>query len=77
MYTDGNVETQIMKRGVLDPKILPHYPYRDDAVRLYKIIRDYVTKVVDFFYGNLESRKIVCINLCSCGFQILQTPMIN
>lgn len=51
MNIDGNVEKQIEKRGVLDPKILPHYPYRDDAVPLYNIIRSYVSKVVNFFYS--------------------------
>lgn len=45
------MEKQIEARGVLDPKILPYYPYRDDAVPLYKIIRKYVTNVVKYFYG--------------------------
>jgi hypothetical protein len=48
---DGNVEREIEKRGVLDPAILPYYPYRDDGVPLYRLIREYVTKVVKFFYG--------------------------
>jgi hypothetical protein len=48
---DGNVEKQIEKRGVLDPKVLPHYPYRDDAVPLYNAIKEYVQKVINFFYG--------------------------
>jgi arachidonate 5-lipoxygenase len=48
---DGNMEKQLKKRGVLDPEILPYYPYRDDGVPLYKLIRDYVTKVLNFFYG--------------------------
>jgi hypothetical protein len=48
---DGNVEKQIEKRGVLDPKVLPHYPYRDDAVPLYNAIKEYVKKVINFFYG--------------------------
>jgi hypothetical protein len=48
---DGNMEKELKKRGVLDPAILPHYPYRDDGVPLYRLIREYVTKVVNFFYG--------------------------
>jgi arachidonate 5-lipoxygenase len=51
LKVDGNLEKQIEARGVLDPKILPYYPYRDDAVPLYKIIRKYVTNVVKYFYG--------------------------
>jgi arachidonate 5-lipoxygenase len=46
------VEKELKKRGVLDPKILPYYPYRDDGVPLYKLIReDYVSKIVKYFYG--------------------------
>jgi arachidonate 5-lipoxygenase len=48
---DGNVEKQIKRRGVLDPKILPYYPYRDDGVPLYNAIKKYVTRVIHYFYG--------------------------
>lgn len=48
---DGNVKNQIEVRGVLDSKVLPYYPYRDDALCLYEIIKKYVTKVVKYFYG--------------------------
>jgi hypothetical protein len=58
---DGNMEKELKKRGVLEPEILPYYPYRDDGVPLYKLIRDYVTKVVNFFYG--RNRNILSIFL--------------
>jgi hypothetical protein len=56
LHLDGNIEKQIETRGVLDSNILPYYPYRDDAVALYKIIRKYVTSVVKFFYGTQEQK---------------------
>ncbi|XP_059484413.1 allene oxide synthase-lipoxygenase protein-like [Neocloeon triangulifer] len=51
---DGDVEKQIEVRGVADPKILPYYPYRDDAVPLFRIIKSYVARVVKYFYDTPE-----------------------
>jgi arachidonate 5-lipoxygenase len=49
---DGNMEKELKKRGVFDPEVLPYYPYRDDGVQLYRLIREeYVAKVVKVFYG--------------------------
>jgi arachidonate 5-lipoxygenase len=48
---EGNFEKQIKNRGVLDPKILPYYPYRDDGVPLYNAITKYVTRAINYFYG--------------------------
>jgi len=52
LEVNGDVETEIRSRGVLDPEILPYYPYREDAVPLFKIIKKYVSQVVNYYYGN-------------------------
>lgn len=48
---EGQVEKELEARGVLDPEILPYYPYRDDAIPLYKVIKKYVNTVVKHHYG--------------------------
>ncbi|CAB3373467.1 Hypothetical predicted protein [Cloeon dipterum] len=50
LLLNGDVEAEIGSRGVLDPEILPYYPYRDDALPLFKIIKKYVTKIVNLYY---------------------------
>ena len=44
-------ESNLKSRGVLDPEILPYYPYRDDAIPLHNAIKNYVRKVVEHYYG--------------------------
>ena len=36
-----------------DPEILPHYPYRDDAMLIHKAICDYVRDVVTNIYSKI------------------------
>ena len=36
---------------VLDPKVLPNYPYRDDALLMHDAIKTYVTTIVKHYYG--------------------------
>ena len=40
---------------VLDPKVLPMFPFRDDAIPLYHSIEDYVSKVLNFYYGKKDT----------------------
>uniref|UniRef100_T1IPC8 Lipoxygenase domain-containing protein n=1 Tax=Strigamia maritima TaxID=126957 RepID=T1IPC8_STRMM len=47
---NGAAPKEIESRGVSDPAILPHYPYRDDAIAIYDIIRKYITEVVNHYY---------------------------
>lgn len=42
---------------MLDPAILPNYPYRDDAIAIFDAIEEYVSTVVNHFYG----KKFICI----------------
>lgn len=51
---DGNLMNNLKKRGVDDTEALPKYPYRDDAILLWKAINDYVTIVVNHVYGECE-----------------------
>ncbi|OQV17101.1 Allene oxide synthase-lipoxygenase protein [Hypsibius exemplaris] len=41
---------EIAERGLTSPEILPNYPYRDDAIAVYKAIEAYVTSMVEYFY---------------------------
>ena len=43
-----------------NPKILPGYHFRDDAVLLYDAIHKYVCKYVDLYYGKHEN-----VNTCN------------
>ena len=52
----------LKERGVDDPEKLPGFHYRDDAVRLWKAIKDYVTRIVSIYYhsdGDVEKVKSV------------------
>ncbi|XP_064481893.1 polyunsaturated fatty acid 5-lipoxygenase-like isoform X2 [Ornithodoros turicata] len=51
----GNPERDIESRGVLSKDVLPWYPYRDDAIRIYKAIRRYVSKIVHYYYASPDS----------------------
>ena len=31
--------------------MLPNYPYRDDGILVYNVIKDYVTNVLNIYYG--------------------------
>lgn len=47
----GVPEAEMRERGVLDPNVLPNYPYRDDVLPLHAIIKKYVTTVLEHHYG--------------------------
>ena len=41
-------------RGVDDPVKLPHFYYRDDALELWKAIKDFVSKMLSIYYQSDE-----------------------
>ncbi len=41
-------------RGVDDPEKLPGFHYRDDALRLWQAIKDYITKILSIYYHSDE-----------------------
>ncbi len=45
---------ELASRGVLDPEILPYYPYRDDGLPIWDAIHDYVDRTLRFFYASDE-----------------------
>ena len=54
LSVEGNVKEDIRDRGVGETE-LPYYPFRDDALRLHTLIREYVAKVVKHHYqGNVD-----------------------
>ena len=46
---------QVLKdRGVDDPVKLPHFYYRDDALKLWDAIKDFVSEIVSIYYQSDE-----------------------
>jgi arachidonate 15-lipoxygenase len=43
-------ESELKRRGVLEREGLPKFPYRDDALPVWKAIRDFVGGYVDLYY---------------------------
>ncbi|XP_053381755.1 polyunsaturated fatty acid 5-lipoxygenase-like [Mercenaria mercenaria] len=53
MDIEGDLLSDLKTRGVYDPdnpNLLPHYYYRDDALKLYECIHSYVRKYLDLYY---------------------------
>jgi hypothetical protein len=48
--TDNKPRQDCERRGVLDPEVLPYYPYRDDALPIWDAFEEYVSGVLGHFY---------------------------
>jgi arachidonate 5-lipoxygenase len=51
---DNKPRSDFARRGVLDPAVLPYYPYRDDALALWDALEEYVAGVLGHFYKSDE-----------------------
>ena len=47
-----NIKRSVQERGVDDPNILPGYYYRDDGLKIWNAIEDYITDVLNEFYSS-------------------------
>lgn len=48
-------------RGVDDPEKLPGFYYRDDALRLWDAIKDYIRRILSIYYHSDEDiEKVEC-----------------
>jgi len=45
-----DIPQELANRGVLDRNVLPYYPYRDDALEIYAVVRRYVYQVLAVHY---------------------------
>lgn len=44
----------LKERGVDDPEKLPGFHYRDDALRLWNAIKEYISKILSIYYQSDE-----------------------
>ncbi len=51
-YGQHNIPQDLKNRGVDDTDALPHYHWRDDALRIWAIIERYAAGMVDHFYDD-------------------------
>ncbi|CAK8676793.1 unnamed protein product [Clavelina lepadiformis] len=49
---DLNIPKSLKKQGTDDPGVLPNYYYRDDALALWKIMKDYLSKIIRHYYSS-------------------------
>lgn len=50
-FNESFLPATLEKRGVNNPKTLPDYPYRDDALLLWNAIHDWVSSYLRIFYS--------------------------
>ena len=69
---DSYVPNNLAARGVADPRKLPHYYYRDDAVLVWSAIHNYVATVCEIFYKTPDDLRLdnelqlMALELCTC-----------
>ena len=52
----SDLRTDLSMRGVLDPSQLPHYPYRDDGLKICGALHKYVSHVLQLAYGGSNAQ---------------------
>ena len=53
------------ERGVLDKDKLPGFHYRDDALKLWQIIKEYITDILNTYYHSDKDVEKVSLSLLS------------
>ena len=53
------------ERGVLDKDKLPGFHYRDDALKLWQIIKEYITDILNIYYHSDKDVEKVSVSLLS------------
>ena len=54
-FNSAMLPNQLKLRGVDDPKLLPVYPYRDDALLIWQAIHQWVSDYISLYYSNDEA----------------------
>uniref|UniRef100_A0A2C9LMF3 Lipoxygenase domain-containing protein n=1 Tax=Biomphalaria glabrata TaxID=6526 RepID=A0A2C9LMF3_BIOGL len=57
---DGSLPDDLKRRGVDDHRVLPCYPYRDDAMLIYKAIKEFVQSYIELYYSTSHLLKKDC-----------------
>ena len=52
-----NIKRNVKSRCVDDPNLLPGYYYRDDGLKLWQAMEDFVAKIINEFYSSDEDVK--------------------
>lgn len=52
---DSAPDREIARRKLDDPRLLPHYPYRDDGLLVWRAIREFVASYLALYYPNDEA----------------------
>ena len=56
----------LQQRGVHEPEKLPGFHYRDDALRLWHAIKEYVSRILSIYYQSDEDiQKVRQIEKCA------------
>ena len=62
------------ERGVHDANKLPGYHYRDDAIKLWQAIREYIKDILTIYYHSDESIQSVSKMSCLRVLSSLKSP---
>lgn len=60
----------LKERGVDDPEKLPGFHYRDDALRLWNAIKEYISKILSIYYQSDEDIEKVRFFCLFCEAQV-------
>ena len=65
MWESYDLPRVLEERGVLDKDKLPGFHYRDDALRLWQIIKEYIADILNIYYHSDKDVEKVSLSLLS------------